>query len=318
MSCWIHRFLVLMVAVGLGGALTSCGGEEQENGSRPSAAPATSPPPEAPPTAPPPTQEPETVVEASAVRFRCDLPEGVAPTAKALAWWQEDEEHTSTLHPLIRSEGHVTIEVPPGRGILTVHVAGCVVIRREVDAMPNGITEAGTLILRRCTILRGRVIDEDGIPIDGAYLWPKAGNLSVPLTGTDEDGRFSFDGLPDGDVRLRIESDDHVKRRVVVRNGPGAEPETITLSRGGAVLGLVLDSEGKPNAEARVWIVDVADDANRDRMAFPSVEADGTFSAHLGPGRYRVSGRSSGGSGSVIVEVIGGGTAQAELVLESR
>lgn len=273
------------------------------------------------PVAPPPPDSdlaPEPAVEGCAVRFRCELPEGVDSAAKVRAWWRNDASSGSTLRSVARESAHVIVEVPPGDGIITIHVAGCVVVRRAVSAEADVTTDSGSITFRRCTVLEGRVIDEDGTPIDGAFLWPQAGDLSVPLTGTDEDGRFAFDGLPDGEVQLRVESDDHVRRTVVVRNGPGVAPEAIVLDRGGEVAGLVVDAEGRPDADAYVWIVDPLDEENRDRMAWPSVESDGAFSVHLAPGRYRVSTRSDNGSGSVTVEVHEGKTTDARLVLEPR
>lgn len=271
-------------------------------------------------TPPPPDSSPavEPAVEGSAVRFRWNLPEGMDSNAETLAWWQEDASSVPRLRSVTCGSEHIVVQVPPGDGIVAIYVAGCVIVQSTVSAVANVTTDSGTITFRRCTVLEGRVADEDGTAIEGASLWPKAGDLSVPLTITDEEGRFAFDGLPDGEVRLRVESDDHVRRTVVVRNGPGVAPETITLERGGKVAGLVVDVEGHPDADAYVWIVDPQDDENRDRMAWPSVESDGTFSVHLAPGRYRVQGRSDSGSGSATAEVLRGRTTDVRLILRPR
>lgn len=307
--------MALVVACAVSVPLPSCGEEEDERVARDEAAtsvPVVPPPPDSDPS-------PWPAMKGCAVRFRWEFPEGVDSTVGVRAWWEEaDAPGVSTLRPVARGSEHVVVGVPPGDGIVMLHVPGCVAVQRAVSAEADVTTDAGTITFRRCKILEGRVVDEDGAPIDGAFLWPQAGDLSVPLTGTDKDGRFAFDGLPDGEVQLRVESDDHVRRTVVVRNGPGVAPEAIVLDRGGEVAGLVVDAEGRPDADAYVWIVDPLDDENRDRMAWPSVESDGTFSVHLAPGRYRVSARSDDGSGSVTVEVHEGKTTDARLILMTR
>ena len=75
-----------------------------------------------------------------------------------------------------------------------------------------------------------------------------------------------------------------MRKTVVVRNGPDIELQAIVLDRGGELQGVVTDQTGQPLPEAYVWVVDPLDDENRDRMAWPDVEEDHTFSAHLSRG----------------------------------
>ena len=102
------------------------------------------------------------------------------------------------------ASGVLTIHVPPGAGHASFHVAGCVVVEREATAVAGGVVDWGEVTLTAAALLVGRVVDAEGNAV-AAFVYPRAGATTVPLTSTDEAGAFSFDGLPYGEVELRAE-----------------------------------------------------------------------------------------------------------------
>jgi Protein of unknown function (DUF1416) len=156
------------------------------------------------------------------------------------------------------------------------------------------------------------------VPIDDAFVWPEVDGLSVPLTGARKDGTFRFDGLPEGDALLRVESDEYVRRLVRFSFSADTVPIEIVLEKGGRVHGRVFDEHGQPVSRVYLFIKDPEDGENRERMAWPHVEADGSFSVHLSPGRYHLRGLAGKTSGEATLKVEEGETLEVTLRLAAR
>ncbi len=245
------------------------------------------------------------------IRCRLVLPPGVPSPSRVPAWWNNDTAEAELVGGLL------TIHVPPVAGHASFQVDGCVVIERDVAPTGGGVTDWGTITLVASTKLLGYVVDIDGRPVR-AFVFPRVGDASVPLTGTDETGAFSFDGLPYGDAELRVEGEGYVTRTEHYRFVAGAKPALLTVVRGGGVRGIVLDAEGRPAPKVvYVTFVERDDPENRDLMGFPHVEDDGRFEVRLLAGRYRARATLGSLEATADVDVVEGETRELELKLRT-
>jgi len=258
--------------------------------------------PDAPQTTVPPADKGD---RQTILRARCVLPDGVH-AKEVSAWFRASPDDLKLNYPATIEGDIVTVHAPFGRGQLSIHVEGCVVQTHEVDA-PNGRTsDIDPFELQRAYPLRGRVVDERGAPVTNAFIYPNVGDLSVPLTSTDDDGRFEFDGLPAGKAILRVECETMVRRIVKYAHAADAEPIEIVLLDGVRLLGQVFDAQGEPIDAVYASVVDTAAPDNRARMAFPSIADNGTFHVRLAPGRYRVRANHDGRAAIETVDIIEG------------
>ena len=98
--------------------------------------------------------------------------------------------------------------------------------------------EATSVTLQEATALEMQMVDEEGQPIDEAYV--RLARDSVALVhlvkSTGEDGQVLFDAIPPGEYYVTIDADGFAQRRLRVPHGePGWEGIQITLEDGGGV-----------------------------------------------------------------------------------
>jgi len=109
-------------------------------------------------------------------------------------------------------------------------------------------------------------------------------------TKSQDDGAFTLDGVPGGDIVLTVRAPDHAFRQLPMMVDEKTPPQEIALSAGGTIAGIVRTTSGAP-VKGRVWLsgpgpgyIDESNDA-------------GEFSwEHMSAGRYRVSADTSAGS----------------------
>jgi len=109
-------------------------------------------------------------------------------------------------------------------------------------------------------------------------------------TKSQDDGAFTLDGVPGGDIVLTVRAPDHAFRQLPMIVDEKTPPQEIALSAGGTIAGIVRTTSGAP-VKGRVWLsgpgpgyIDESNDA-------------GEFSwEHMSAGRYRVSADTSAGS----------------------
>ncbi|HEX6811420.1 MAG TPA: carboxypeptidase-like regulatory domain-containing protein [Planctomycetota bacterium] len=111
----------------------------------------------------------------------------------------------------------------------------------EVVAVRLGLPPAGSV--------RGTVVDAEGRPVAGADVAIGSGHpddAMLPGTRTSRAGAFVVDGVPAGEVMLRVSA--HGFWRATLRALAGSEPEslTITLCAAPRLDGVVVDDAGRP------------------------------------------------------------------------
>lgn len=145
--------------------------------------------------------------------------------------------------------------------------------------------------LREGRTLTGRVIDTDGEPI------PKAGIAIVEIMSgelegsgfshgltrdharTDEEGRFILSNLEPGPVELQVDAPGFRRKRVPGLQIPerGEPYVEISLERGAAIEGRVLDGEGRPARGAMVRAEGERTDAGVLSFAGGRTDAEGRY-----------------------------------------
>jgi hypothetical protein len=115
----------------------------------------------------------------------------------------------------------------------------------------------------------GQIVDKSGAPVADARLliepelrgrWDPHRRAFGALEEkrSDKLGHFALDGLPEGRLRFRIESDLHLpwrSDRLRIRKGNEISAGRIQLVRGAQLRGLVRDDRGRPIAQARLRIL---------------------------------------------------------------
>jgi Carboxypeptidase regulatory-like domain len=168
-------------------------------------------------------------------------------------------------------EGRFAVDdLIPGRYRIEVALDGAEPLRTdELLLAPGERRDAGKLALRPGFPIIGRVVDESGVPIDGARVVVAAGGASAASAGlftlSDAGGNFAL-ALPIGSYRLAASASGRGTTQVAVDVKGGAPPPAlaIRLARAEATLeGLVRDDGGRPLARARlaVWPLDAFDAA---------------------------------------------------------
>jgi hypothetical protein len=162
----------------------------------------------------------------------------------------------------------------PGRFRLEVGHPGSVSLRTDFFVLaPGQKLDAGVISLREGIRLTGRVVDENGMAVEGARVialatvaaapTAKAGGaaaaraapLGVPVVGvTDRGGEFGI-ALPDGAHQLTVSAPGMLDQVLVVPVPPSGPPAPllVRLARAdGALEGLIRDTGGRPLARAQV------------------------------------------------------------------
>ncbi|MCR5360320.1 MAG: DUF2012 domain-containing protein [Thermoguttaceae bacterium] len=150
----------------------------------------------------------------------------------------------------------------------------------EVSLLPGDESDVVIRLCREATI-NGRVIDENGSPLEGVDVFV-SGQNSVGYAVTNEDGVFTADGVGVGLVNIQYVKDGYL----AVETSVSAESTTtignVEMAKGASIAGR-LDHERAP------CIVYVLNE-NGDSVSSAVVEEDGTFSFNsLAEGVYTLS-----------------------------
>lgn len=174
---------------------------------------------------------------------------------------------------------------------------------RRVEVSPGGAVEGIDFSIERGLIVRGRVVDQDGIGIARATVVTMAGTIAGAFmeVQTDGGGAFELAGFGPGEVHVQARKEGHKAGSVgpLEMTDAGLDGVEIVLYREASVAGIVVDKNGRPVAHAPLEIR--TDEARV--LANKRSEADGSF-------RF---GGLDGGSYQLLVDRLGEGLAGGKL-----
>jgi protocatechuate 3,4-dioxygenase beta subunit len=142
-------------------------------------------------------------------------------------------------------------EMPPGRARLEVVHPELLPLRREpIVLAPGERKEVGELTIQAGAVLNGRVLDENGQPIEAARIEARPRGKGPPArVASDRDGRFAIRVAP-GDYSLVAVASARAPQSVfALHAAPGGSepPIELRLPRAdGGIEGEVRDGAGKP------------------------------------------------------------------------
>lgn len=223
-------------------------------------------------------------------------------------------------------------DVPPGKW--TIRASASSYRNADVSGVEvvEGETKEGVaLSLKKGGSLNGRVLDPQkgtGVP-NASVTWRAQGGGGMGgfggmmimggggnnATATDADGRFSFDGLPDGKVTVNASHPDYLEASRDVN--PDDQPSVdITLGTGGSIAGTVVGRDQRtPLGGAQVSL-----NEEGDSTAFANdttkTDGNGNFSFdHLRAARYRLTAQSTAGNTQPREVVLGENQSQSGVLL---
>lgn len=224
------------------------------------------------------------------------------PVASALVRW--GLSMSSDEIPEIRTDERGAFRLPgvtDEANVLSVMAKGLAPAFPQIDA--GGDREAAVTLNAGATV-RGRVIDDAGLPIAGVRVVPQIANprpnwggsvyLDELKATTDPDGRFELDGMPEG-VTCDVVAEGRSAVRQRVLSLSDATKNVITLLGGGVIRGRVVDPAGHPVRNFRVQL-------GIPRGANPGDPVGGYFAGYggvglsftRGDGEFTVSGLTAG------------------------
>ncbi|MCY1041864.1 carboxypeptidase-like regulatory domain-containing protein [Corallococcus sp. bb12-1] len=184
------------------------------------------------------------------------------------------------------AQGTIRLSRKPGRYVFQAQARGFVSsARTEVRLAPE--SEAGLdLTLTPSVPFSGHVVDTKGAPVEGAKLrlMPSSDpDLRLDLE-SDAQGRFVFEGVPEGPAVLRVEKEDWSLTRLEFK---APQQDLAVVLRGlGSLRIQLLDPEGKPLHDERTHIIPRASDFHR--ALSPERTREFLVYRHLLAGRYQV------------------------------
>ncbi|WP_244227345.1 carboxypeptidase-like regulatory domain-containing protein [Corallococcus aberystwythensis] len=184
--------------------------------------------------------------------------------------------------------GTARLQVMPGWYILQAEAPGFVIVTRTDARVPFGAEARWDVTLARAAAFAGRVVDLDGRPVAGAgiQLTPATDEDSPLRSESDADGRFRFDHVPAGAVKLLAEKEGWSPTRMELQT---PQPElTVVMGGLGSLRIQVRGPDGRPVSGRATSISSVEDRRHFER--FPERTEEATVFRKLRAGRYLVSG----------------------------
>ncbi len=187
-------------------------------------------------------------------------------------------------------------------GEVAIDVEGYAPFSRRVAVAPGDDVDLGRVVLTTGHRVIGRVTDGRGAAIAHARVVAAGGRLE---TTTDADGRYAFEGVPDGVVGVNVvaEGYEEAAEKVAVRGGEARLD--VVLARAAIVEGKVVGKGGDAAGGERLEFVRLDGEAGAGQGEVHALRTDddGTFEVVLPPGRYRVQARELDRSADTLAEV---------------
>lgn len=177
-------------------------------------------------------------------------------------------------------DGRFEIAWPAGvRGELGIVVDGFLPVARAVNVPAGASVDLGEVRMRRGASLVG-VVRASGPDSNYPYTLVVRGVWRGGRCTTDADGRFAFDGLATGEVRIDVEKS-QCSFRVAV---PSREPVVLDVQSSVLLNATLTDAAGAPVAGRRI----VVRDAAGEQVSEGTTDARGVSWHSLPPGKYAV------------------------------
>jgi protocatechuate 3,4-dioxygenase beta subunit len=184
--------------------------------------------------------------------------------------------------------------LPPGEVVVTARAPSKRDARAEVTLEPQSTTEVA-LTLSPASGIFGRVVDANGEPVPGSFVWLRGDARRPQLVRASAEGAFQWDPPADqlGGWSIRAGSPRHALGEEVP--APAGRALELTVGGSGTISGQVVTSSGRPVQNFRVAIEDIEEMANprphgpRSIPAQPVSHPSGRFTfGPLRPGTYHV------------------------------
>lgn len=187
-------------------------------------------------------------------------------------------------------------------GEVAIDVEGYAPFARRVVVAPGDDVDLGRVVLTTGHRVVGRVTDGKGAAVAHARVVAAGGRLE---TTTNGDGRYAFDGVPDGVVGVSVVAEGFEEASAKVAVHGGEARLDVVLARAAIVEGTVVAKDGGAAGGERLEFVrlDGEDGAGRGEVVALRTDDDGTFGVALPPGRYRVQAREPERTGDTLGEV---------------
>lgn len=307
-----HRWLVLfgfalIIAVAM---LLLLNGQRTPSADPPSPSTAIAAAPAAeqsPLTHEPPANEPESAAVAAStsntVSFRGQVIDvGTRkPVEKfeiKLTRAQEEVSEEPDVRQFSSPQGRFKWDVEPGTWRVSVSARGYQTFLIKQAEISNDAAREIVMPLLRGFSVRGRVVDalsRAGIA-DATLTFKEADELNwserSSVFTSDQNGEFSLDGVPAGEVIVSISAPKHAYREVMIIVDDKTQDQEIELSAGGTLSGVVLTTSGGP-AKGRIYL------RGPGPASISNTTDAGEFSfRRLPAGRYQISADTSAGGTS--------------------
>ncbi len=186
-------------------------------------------------------------------------------------------------------DGRFELASPPGRVLLTVAAAEFSSAQKWIELSPGASVDGLVVALDEGTTLAGIVKTAEGDPVVGArveLLPGSLGNQRPRKATTDEEGFYRLVGLSPGHYPVLIRANGYPSLMVEeLWVGPHGAQHDFTLVSGHRVAGHVVDAEGLPVADARVY----ARDETQRSAGYAATDPHGAFELRGVPdGRYKL------------------------------
>jgi len=204
---------------------------------------------------------------------------------------------------------HLTVPVKDGKALFNDVACGAYSVQLEGSQfgdssapvkIESGEEATAILLLLKTVPFAGRVVDEFGVPVEGANviagIGKREGGYTSPSSfeyeSTDAEGKFGFAGLGEGTIEIRIHTEEALPFSEKIQLTEGGETNReFVLSKGISISGKVVDEGGKPAFGAEVSIEQPRD--MHDPFSWGSDEKDVETDSE---GRFSVDGLLAGGA----------------------
>jgi protocatechuate 3,4-dioxygenase beta subunit len=192
--------------------------------------------------------------------------------------------------------------IEPGKLVLRASAPGYLAGEARVEAVAGQAPEEVRIVLRTGAVVTGKVVGPDGAPVAGAEVRVVQGSredmfFSFGESGARSDGEgvYRLAGIEEGRRSIAATHQDFQRTVKELEVRAGENRLDLRLGRGYPVSGRVVDSGGRPVADARVSLDEPGFGFDSDDSQLAASGADGSFQfPSVAPGTYTLRARKEG------------------------